>query len=1068
MDNGSKSGGAAGGKSTAADSVKAGFQKPGGIAGVPGAAIGALTQKENAATEAFGGGGGEGEQSATTDAQNLETADSAEGVNYTGGGREEEEEDGKGNFFAGKKGPIATIIGVFLALAGLVGGSQLLQPFSLLEQLRTSFNSMQTSVSYRSNVIFKYQLGKDVKNPTKSKLFGGKVFKVSNKQKNKLEQNGIKMEEMEVDGKTKTVMRFDDGSGTPKIIVADSNDVGKLRIDGAEVMDFNAAFKTNSAFFEAYKAGSMTWRGAIANWFETATMNFLANNKLTRNLFDNFRQKVEEDGGNVKATAVDLMAKGTEEVTELGGTKKMSSGEDDGKGNKNLKTEQEEVPSKKLSTDFDEAKVKNVLDENVGQKVKGDSGGGVSGVAQTALSTVCMVSDTIGAISLLVTGVEALQIIHLVTAYMETIDKVKAGDGEDSPINELSTTLNQRVQNDHTDFDFDTENFVNNTIGEGAATDDSIKNMQANAANLESTKTTSTDKTAMESSGITALYSGGKVNPNDASVKSFNFSGSIKRIVFGLGVSMASFNVCSVGKIIANAAGVIEGAGKTVLCVIGLIGAIFSYGTTSTLCAGYVEQIIEAAIKAGLIAAAISAVISALVPFVSGMLTRNLIKNLGGEDLGNALVSGANMYMGNVHRYNGGSLSNTSSFTQFALAQQEVIAEDAKYERMTKSPFDVSSQYTFLGTLARQLMNFAGTSSVMSAITSTSDVLSSSIASLSPTAAAAEVSNKLVDNYDEVCPYLDSIGAVGDAYCNPYAVTDLNTISMDPGEVLNEVADNLIIVEEDNNGISGCVEGSDDPTEACPENMIKQSDEDKKDNGIKINPNSDLAKYILYCNERTSAFGIMDLNIANELSSFGQIPLSGTAGSAINGAIGSIPTVGDIIDVVDNVQKLENYGYIFGQSCVAGNDVPDSMELSDGGSFNKTIDIKSPGWSKAQYYQRFIEDQSLMESMGIIDKSAVTAFIEEYREEHPLDNSYAGVLARYSGLTKDNVIALLDTIDYVTYIAEYDPTTRYAFGQEFRPAGAGELKFDNDNKVAYIILLNDIEFADVRNRNFVV
>ena len=95
----------------------------------------------------------------------AETSDVAD-INYTGGGREEESGQ-KSGIFSGKKGPIATIIGIFLAVAGIVGGSQLMQPFSLAEQLRVAFNSMQTSVSVRSNVLFKYQLGRDVNNPVK-------------------------------------------------------------------------------------------------------------------------------------------------------------------------------------------------------------------------------------------------------------------------------------------------------------------------------------------------------------------------------------------------------------------------------------------------------------------------------------------------------------------------------------------------------------------------------------------------------------------------------------------------------------------------------------------------------------------------------------------------------------------------------------------------------------------------------------------------------------------------------------------------------------------------------------
>lgn len=59
--------------------------------------------------------------------------------------------------------------------------------------------------------------------------------------------------------------------------------------------------------------------------------------------------------------------------------------------------------------------------------------------------------------------------------------------------------------------------------------------------------------------------------------------------------------------------------------------------------------------------------------------------------------------------------------------------------------------------------------------------------------------------------------------------------------------------------------------------------------------------------------------------------------------------------------------------------------------------------------------------MGLIEKSSVTAYLDEYYEKHPLDNSYEGILARYTGMSKENVIAVLDAIDAMEFLAEYNP-----------------------------------------------
>ena len=73
-------------------------------------------------------------------------------------------------------------------------------------------------------------------------------------------------------------------------------------------------------------------------------------------------------------------------------------------------------------------------------------------------------------------------------------------------------------------------------------------------------------------------------------------------------------------------------------------------------------------------------------------------------------------------------------------------------------------------------------------------------------------------------------------------------------------------------------------------------------------------------------------------------------------------------------------------------------------------------------------------------------------------------------MSREDVEDALVLVEYYAFLADYDASTRYAFGvpvvEEPR-----ELKFDNENVLAdnvYIILLNAISFADVRNRNFVV
>ncbi len=940
---------------------------------------------------------------------------------YSGVGRKSEKRKQRGfKWILKKRGPIIAILMLIFGTGGIMGATQLFQPFSLLAQFQETFNSMHTSANMRSDTFFRMQMDTGrYKNPIQNKwsVFSGETFKITSSQRTRLAAQGIEYDG-NYDGTGMRVLKFDDGTGKIQIVTADADTANKI---GNGAVEFRKIYAENADFFNGYNKGSMTWRGAITNWFGTMTAKFLSSNKITRNMFKDFQKKVaESNDGNTRRVAQEIMARGTEEISEggmkvIGAEEEKIEGEDGklkgtGKYNTN---ENAPEPTKSRRMDFQTASAEN------GYSTVANKLNDIGGKVQKGANVACTIMNTMGAISLLVTASEALQIINLTTAYFETIDKVKAGYGDDAPIHVLTNALNTNTVNTNATLVFKEK--------AGTAGDDT---------GLE-TDYIKTNKTAMQASGITALYGGGAINPNDPSVLSFNPTAMINKVVGGIGVSMDAFKGCALTKIVSNAITTTTDALSIAACLAGVLGATVTFG--ATIVAGCGELAFKTLKGIGwgiIIGVTVATVISTITPVVANMLSRDLISELGGEDLGNALASGANMYLGNTHRWNGGSLSNYKQYKDFAIAQNQVIAENAKYERQTKSPFDPTSKYTFMGTLLTQMMSFLSVHSLMSTISATSSVVSSSIVAMSPTAAAYDISKDLpnLEDYEKTCPYLASIGAVGDAYCNPYAITDMSTMDYDPGEdVIAKLAS----------------EG----------NFLDETKDFTNSNGevvsnVIINGNSDLAKYILFCDNRTSAFGIADQNIVNEVSSWGSIDTgSSFVNSMVNSAIGAVPVIGDVIDVVSNQISLENVGYVSGESCVAGNNV-------DAAS--------SPNWEKAKYYQRFIEDQSLAESMGVIEESAVTAYLNDYYEKNPLDNSYEGMLARYSGLDKETVIALLDLIDYGNYIASYHPEERYAFGA---PAVKieEEMNFNSENIAGnYYVLLDKIIFFDVRNRSFAV
>ncbi len=301
-------------------------------------------------------------------------------------------------------------------------------------------------------------------------------------------------------------------------------------------------------------------------------------------------------------------------------------------------------------------------------------------------------------------------------------------------------------------------------------------------------------------------------------------------------------------------------------------------------------------------------------------------------------------------------------------------------------------------------------------ISAMGNMVSNSVVALLPSATAVELSADIIPNYDEYCPYLASIDAVGDAFCNPYIGTDVTTI------------------------------------EADPEVIVSRLESSGQINGNGIVADSELDKYIRYCSNRTSPFGLADKNFANSFSG-GDISnhVSGdnTVGSAVastaDTVIGAIPIIGDTIDIYNNEEQLSNIDWIDGKNCVTSS--------SNG------------NWSNMAYYQRYIEDQRLLESVEDRYTSTVTLRLREYYQENPLDDSYEGILARYSGLPKDTVVAVLDYAKYWNYIANYDASSREDFtAPDFEKPDTTLIDDSQETPAAEFLGLNTIVYADLRAR----
>ena len=232
---------------------------------------------------------------------------------------------------------------------------------------------------------------------------------------------------------------------------------------------------------------------------------------------------------------------------------------------------------------------------------------------------------------------------------------------------------------------------------------------------------------------------------------------------------------------------------------------------------------------------------------------------------------------------------------------------------------------------------------------------------------------------------LYSIGALaGDAFGSPVMIEDVSTLDMDPAEVILRLdADNDLRCFED-------VEG-DVPT---------------------IRQDGQCMEFIRYYTQRESELGVADMNIANA----GAIEGDNTTVSAV---VNATPVIGEVADIVNNTNALRKLGYVTGEVGVTKNN-GDSLSIV-GGQPNVTI---VPTSDKVSLIQRFMGDQAWLEANEVVEESSVSAALRVYYEKHPLDNSFEGVLARKTGMTKENVEVALSFIKLASFVAEYEPSGR--------------------------------------------
>ena len=908
---------------------------------------------------------------------------------------------GKGGF----KGMLKKSMPMIIAGGGICGFGavsflgQMAMPFSLISQLQGNFDSMGTSSYMRAKTLTRMQMHpttrewhdntqKFVKKHSKiySWVKGGSTnyFKLSKRQIGKLAKKGI---QVKTDGGSQR-MFFKNPDGTTTEIVADKS------MAGGNKVYIEDAYAENGDFREAYFEGTKTWRQSLRAWFDKICTKFLSRIGIKRNSFKSFKNsnqvgKTEADiEGRVKGV-VGNGDEGAHAATEGYGTsheKVDTSNPPDG------------IPDTEIERDHNYHDAGGKLGLQNGMSVAGVSqkvSTFMKGVAKKmrhlnrrafALTKfICVGAEIVNAVTILVIASEVYQVLKMASTLFSGIQQGQVEGSENSPLNNIATDLTtKRTSKYFSKGDMDND--------ENMSVDETVYEEKYGSA--------------MEAEAVTSLYGNTRTDQNDDSVKSFILTDGVKNIFSAIAVDITAYKACLMSKIgsavIDLIADIVDFAGWGLDLVTCIAGATATFGGSCAKLLGRIAiQTAKKAIFTQFVSDVLGMVARELLPIITSVFTRDLTKDIGGVDLGNALVSGGHIYQARNHQGGGGSPTSKDKYVAYLKEHEEYIADVSRYEREHRSPFDASSPYTFMGNLlSRSIPVLVGTSSVFGGINNVITVTGKAFSSLMPGASAvtaATTAQEAVDHTAQNCPDLDSIGAVGDVFCNPYRITDPGTTEEDPADVVYEVCQlghNFEGIDPDK-----CDEADSGEDTMVPTINTKMTRGDDS---------SRLMEYIIYCGQRDSPFGMTDMNIANMIKT----PETGGI-SKISSALSTLPFWGGIADIMQSEAVVKRIGYVTGESCIARETSSDDDNLGD----------LAFTWDEAKYYQRFIEDQRYLESAGLVDKSAVTVALEKYYEQNPVDTSEQGILARLSGMTKDDVIATEEIMQVLAWMNGYDPST---------------------------------------------
>lgn len=350
--------------------------------------------------------------------------------------------------------------------------------------------------------------------------------------------------------------------------------------------------------------------------------------------------------------------------------------------------------------------------------------------------------------------------------FMENVSKMKAGDGNDSKINEMMKYL--------------------------------YTSRETEVVDVKTGKTLKLTGTALESPSLYSVLSGSKLNT--AMVDNYSSDRILKTTENQLEKNTGGSTTLNT---VASAESETRGS----------VGRYLDSGEES----GSLEILNKSELT------------------VKSSLVDNSYETKQGIDAGEFLVEGAvNVGKSLAVKGSGATAGDEVAAAKYNTLNNKILAMEAKVDRMNRSPLDITSKNTFLGSIVYNIATISSKyTGIFGSISTIGNTVNNAILSLvSNTYADGEV-GYLANHGD--CETLGNIGAIGSAQCATIATFDTSTLNNPFGDA------GFMQFAEENTTLNGSGER-------------------------KIKDGSVLADFILYNNERKTPLGVTDGGILDSLS----------------------------------------------------------------------------------------------------------------------------------------------------------------------------------------------------------